>query len=788
MALSKLPKAFDLPSALKKGYFPYLFNTKENERYIGKLPPMKYYSADTMRTEERAIFLKWYSEHKNDYFDMENELVEYCKSDVKILTGACLEFRKLFLTQCNVEPFIESVTIASACNLLYRRNFLKPDTIGLIPKNGYRCVDNQSPEAIKWMISEERNRKINIRHSYKGKEVLINGVKVDGFCQETNQIFEYHGCYYHGHPLCLKHKRDDPLHENEKDTLNRRYETTKARTERLRDFGYEVIEMWSCVFRKNLKSFKKEDRDFLNYHELIQSSPLNPRDAFYGGRTGNVVDFYKCKEGEKIRYIDICSLYPWVCKNGKFPIGHPKIHITGDSACSTTSNLEGMNGLVKCKILPPENLLHPVLPIKQNSKLMFSLCRSCSDERNVESLCSHTDEQRALVGTWVIDEVNKAVEKGYIILNIFEIWEYNVVQYNPDKNSDDGLFTSMMNKFLKIKQEASGWPKNIQLEFSEICNNPGKRSLAKLILNSFWGKFGQRENQLQTVVVNNPSTFFHLLTHPSVEVLHILPVNEENVVVNFEMKEEAIDSLATVNVCVAAYTTTLARLKLYSYLESLGERVLYYDTDSVIYISREGEFEPPTGQFIGDMTDELESYGVGSYITEFSEIKLKANNNTLKCEVISSEDIDFSKPNSIGAILGFSKKILEANVYHESDLYVDINRVNAVRIECNIIEGTYINSQTAHILHEFAVKVSPGYKIVEAPRNVIYLPVNVKRITSLCLKKFLYVEGTISKADGKEILTTKLVNNAMAFLFDEIRYELNGKEIDCNRNVNLILK
>ena len=126
-----------------------------------------------------------------------------------------------------------------------------------------------------------------------------------------------------------------------------------------------------------------------------------------------------------------------------------------------------------------------------------------------------------------------------------------------------------------------------------------------------------------------------------------------------------------------------------------------------------------------------------------SEIKLKANNNTLKCEVISSEDIDFSKPNSIGAILGFSKKILEANVYHESDLYVDINRVNAVRIECNIIEGTYINNQTAHILHEFAVKVSPGYKIVEAPRNVIYLPVNVKRITSLCLK---FVDQ-----DGKDI-------------------------------------
>lgn len=71
---------------------------------------------------------------------------------------------------------------------------------------------------------------------------------------------------------------------------------------------------------------------------------------------------------------------------------------------------------------------------------------------------------------------------------------------------------------------------------------------------------------------------------------------------------------------------------------------------------------------------------------------------------------------------------------HISDLYVDINRVNTIRIECNIIGGSYINNQQAHILHEFSIKVSPGYKIIEVPLNVIYLPVNVERLTSLILK------------------------------------------------------
>ena len=64
-------------------------------------------------------------------------------------------------------------------------------------------------------------------------------------------------------------------------------------------------------------------------------------------------------------------------------------------------------------------------------------------------------------------------------------------------------------------------------------------------------------------------------------------------------------------------TSIQARLKLYSYLEHLGERAFYYDTDSIIYVSNIDmhEYEPPTGTILGEMTDELSCYGTGSYIT-----------------------------------------------------------------------------------------------------------------------------------------------------------------------------
>ncbi|KAG5875998.1 hypothetical protein JTB14_026203 [Gonioctena quinquepunctata] len=108
-----------------------------------------------------------------------------------------------------------------------------------------------------------------------------------------------------------------------------------------------------------------------------------------------------------------------------------------------------------------------------------------------------------------------------------------------------------------------------------------------------------------------------MMSNPTIYVNTVLAVNEDTLNVNWEYRDEASDSLSTVNVVISAFVTAQARLKLYSYLEQLEERVLYYDTDSVIYVSKPGEFDIPTGEFVGDMTNELEKEGTDSYITEF---------------------------------------------------------------------------------------------------------------------------------------------------------------------------
>ncbi|XP_055388390.1 uncharacterized protein LOC129616941 [Condylostylus longicornis] len=69
--------------------------------------------------------------------------------------------------------------------------------------------------------------------------------------------------------------------------------------------------------------------------------------------------------------------------------------------------------------------------------------------------------------------------------------------------------------------------------------------------------------------------------------------------------------------------------------------------------------------------------------------------------------------------------------------------------------------------------------------DIIRIQIQNQNLNILPFTSLLYIEGTITRVDGSEATKTKLINNAIAFLFDEIRYELNGKEIVNNRNVGI---
>ncbi|KAG8235576.1 hypothetical protein J437_LFUL013126 [Ladona fulva] len=511
---------------------------------------------------------------------------------------------------------------------VFRKNFLLPNTIAILPPGGYRLADRKSRKALLWLVWEERERGIAIRHAGNGREARVMGVKVDGLFGKT--VYEFHGCYFHGCVHCFAGSRDEKISNSPRETMNMRHEATLKKSSLLREGGYEVVEMWECGFDTMIRDNPGLAR-FIEGNPLSTEPPINPRDAFFGGRTNCVRLHHKAdiEGGEVIRYLDVCSLYPYVNKYRKYPIGHPKIFIGED--CPV---LEETEGLVKCTVLPPTDIYHPVLPVKINNKLMFPLCRTCASEEN-QGECRHTEGERAITGTWVSDEVKVAVREGYRVTRIHEVWQYATSVYNSI-TGEGGLFSSYINCFLKIKQEASGYPswcnnpesrknyiksffdrERISLDEGAIKHNPGMRQLAKLMLNSFWGRFGMRENLPRCSILRSHEELVSLATDPNVELSRVIPVSEDVIFACWNAHEDSMKALPSANILVACYTTCHARLVLYEYLRKLDRRVLYFDTDSVIFTERPGEWSPSVGDYLGDMTDEAKQFGTDCFIDEF---------------------------------------------------------------------------------------------------------------------------------------------------------------------------
>ena len=635
--LSAFPNTFGIENEeLKKGYFPHAFNTPENQAYVGSIPPKQYYDPEGMKTKDKETFEKWYDEQVNrgEMYVFEKELIEYCHSDVKLLKAGCEAFVAQFKQEADFNPFERCATIASACNLYWRRSIEEGTDaakIAVRPLRGWHGAQvNQSRAALEWLTFQEsqlpKERGERIRHARNGGEKRVKTSKgrkhVDGWDKKDNTVFEFLGCLWHGCPKCYPHKRDLRPSIMPDRSPNEAHRATLEKLRRLEE-RYTVEKIWECEWR-SLVCGNPEVKAFVR--GLKWMDPLQPRDAFFGGRMGAVALHHDASDsGEKIFYVDVTSLYPWVNKTCQYPLGHPDIIFN-----PTLEEFEEYFGLAKVTILPPPGLFHPVLPVRIGEKLTFPLCAACVKEEQKKPLlkrsatCHHSREERMLVGTWCTPEIEEARKRGYELIEVHEVWNF--------EKGEGGLFAEYVDAWLKIKTEASGWPKDcktewekqdfierfeekegIRLDYSKVEPNPGLKATAKLMLNSFWGKFGQRENLPQVQQCTNPDQLYKIIDDDTLEVQNIRFCTEDVIEVVYVNKEDSILPNNRTNVFIAAFTTCWARLKLYSYLHTLGEQVLYYDTDSVIYKWSAGLPKVPTGDFLGDLKDELN----GDHIVEF---------------------------------------------------------------------------------------------------------------------------------------------------------------------------
>ena len=666
--LRRLPTTFGFSNEVIKGDFPHRFIVQKDTpeetleatlNYVGPPPPLEDYDPNRKSTGEKAALTAWY---KTDVaplttWSYRDEMKKYCHADVEVLGKAWCIYRASSLASARegeheMDP-TNYITAAGFALAEFMTNHMQEKTIAYIPQHGFkeRCsalerdwLDNLGIPGL------ERQYKITV-----DEKTYI----VDAIDHKTNTIYEFNGSYWHGGCAQCKHAGEE---------AKARRKRTQNRKRQLESLGYNVKSQCECTYIPSTAYLTRSQ----------ESMPFHVRDAFAGGRTeafkhmattrrnntklteddiDNIIqaanqggDINKLLEGvERIYYADVTSLYPTVNKKDVYPMHHPKIlHRADINWTPGTPFRTGIigedgtdalyKGVLRVKVRAPKDLLIPVLGQKMMTtngyfKFMFHTCEKCVVE-NTKTSCKHTDEERTFITKVPHLELLKALDMGYELLDIYDVDHF--------EHWSRGMFASYVNKFIKIKTECGvpdHWTaskrqkvtdeflerEDVQLDIDNMEDNPGKKQIAKTMCNSLWGRFGMNSDHPRTKIVRDidelraikQRDLQGLITNVTYE-----PLDEEGNSWSVTWHTPGLHQLEDrkSNVYIALFTTSQARLRLYSGLEAVGfENVIYCDTDSIMFTSdvpiKEVSDKLPISEFLGDFKDELsDSVTSGGFI------------------------------------------------------------------------------------------------------------------------------------------------------------------------------
>ncbi len=258
--------------------------------------------------------------------------------------------------------------------------------------------------------------------------------------------------------------------------------------------------------------------------------------GYYGGRT----EVFKRGYFENLNYYDVNSLYPSVMLN-KYPLPQSIQRVN----TPMIKYIQDYEGVCECEVITPHNIKIPLLPKRIDGKLKFP--------------------RGNFIGVWNNVELRKALELGYKIRPIKQ------VIYTETFNPFESYVKTFYAKRMKYKAE----------------NNP-MQLVTKLLLNSLYGKFAQKEKQKMTI--NNLEYL-----SDDIKKKYLICPDDLTIKNNYLIKilKEDFDGLFSLPI-LSSYTTSYARLLMYDYLVTTNP--VYMDTDSIVTKSY-----LPESKELGDM-------------------------------------------------------------------------------------------------------------------------------------------------------------------------------------------
>jgi hypothetical protein len=370
---------------------------------------------------------------------------------------------------------------------------------------------------------------------------------------------------------------------------------------------------------------------------------LKPYEHFYahkalrGGRTEVKRPYFKLSDeeyaaGKRILYVDVCSMYPFQQIAHEFPVGTPTVHVwtkkffpckvhfnavscdtcpeivRHDSSISSVFHKEqpvcvdDWFGIVCVTLKPPKKLLHPVL-ISWNEKA--NKCVSTlNDSDHVEIFIGTASLHACLRNGYTLEKVHCFHEysKG-------NFWRVPTLKLYLDKmlNSREAPPEQDRNAFAEKWGGVYGtWFKDlIKSSWNKWGKFNAKKFVAKIIINSVWGKHAQRvimpktfiydfKTELEDIQLYFKNCADGMRVHKNAQ-----PLNGTRIMYT------AVDPFANPDLHSQYLPAGLmvpeyGRLQLWEEMNKLGDRVLYCDTDSIVYVSEPGKYDVPLGDMVGD--------------------------------------------------------------------------------------------------------------------------------------------------------------------------------------------
>lgn len=415
------------------------------------------------------------------------------------------------------------------------------------------------------------------------------------------------------------------------------------------------------------------------------------RSALRGGRTETVRYHYQAEEGQKIKDLDVMSMYPY-CQIGKeivvgdvtipilYPVGYPQIEVFDPDyypcnlhwktplricACRADKKRQYTNkkikifedtdqpgnlhafvnrffGIIMVDVTPPTDLYNPVLPVfdEDEGKCLFAL-------------------EPIIAKSFTSVELRVAIRAGYVVTKIYRADRYK---------SAPSLWTPLMRELYKLKlynsQEAKPNAQNIfnetteewqarqkathlerfglDIDFEGWGKRPAAKLTSKVLINSAWGKHAESVDHPQTMILDDSMTdegyhFYSSLMERNNVVKQITTMTSTRTLFKYEASRlQRYPDLHKGYLPCAVFVPMYGRMMLWNELGKLKERVIMCDTDSVKYIADENGYNITPGDCLGDWEEEptqmveFVSLGPKTYGQRFAD-----GSSTFKCKGVS---------------------------------------------------------------------------------------------------------------------------------------------------------